>query len=461
MDDTDIRTLFGAEGPDGSSGIDDLARMLQGPVLTPGQDGYDDERSGFSLAAQHRPDIIVGAAGPADVQAAVAYARRNGLPVAVQATGHGAPEPATAGMLITTGRMAGVEVKPEAGSAWIEAGVRWQQVIEAAAPFGLAPISGSSPHVGAVSYTLGGGIGLLGRTFGYAADYVRRIDVVTADGRLRHVTEESEPDLFWALRGGRSNFGVVTGMEIELVQVSRIFGGGLYFDADDVPDVLRVWRDWTTTVPDEMTSSVAVIPGRNVVQVRIAYVGDMADGERLIAPLRDAGPRLIDMVTEMSYTESESICNDPTDPQASTMVNAMLSDLDDAPIAALRDVSRGDATVPCILDIRHLGGALSRPPAVPNAVGHRDAQYLVGVITPLTGTDVKVARDVHGHVLKLLQPWTVGRYVNFLAGEHATRDEIRAAYEPTDYQRLSVLKGVYDPSNLFRLNHNIPPALDS
>ncbi|NEE04009.1 FAD-binding oxidoreductase [Phytoactinopolyspora halotolerans] len=445
--------------------------MLRGPVLGPDDAGYDEERHGFSLAAVHRPDLIVGAAGSADVQAAVAYADRHRIPVAVQATGHGAPSPAAGGLLITTRRMAGVTVDPERRTAWIEAGTQWQPVIEAAARHGLAPLSGSSPHVGAVSYTLGGGLGLLGRTFGYAADHVRRIHAVTADAQLREVTPESDPDLFWALCGGRANFGVVTRLEIGLVPVSRIYGGALYLDIDESPQVLRAWRDWTSSVPNEMTSSIALIPfpdvpsapgplrGRTVAHVRVAYVGGPSAGAELVESLRQqVGDVLIDTVREMDYTESGSICADPTDPQASTMVSAMISDVPDPALAAIEQTSRGRDSVPCILELRHLGGALSRRPPVPNAVGHRNAQYLLGAITPLGTIGADAAAVVHRRLLAGLDPWTVGRFLNYTAGANATADEVRAAYEPDDYRRLADLKALHDPTDLFRLNHHIAPA---
>jgi hypothetical protein len=175
-----------------------LADQVTGPVLAPRDEGYDEERAGWQTARQHRPDLVVGAAGPADVQAAVTYASGRGLPVAVQGTGHASAAVAgEGGVLITTARMSAVRVDADAGTAWVAAGTRWDQVIHKAAPAGLAPLSGSAPHVGAVSYTLGGGLALLSRSFGYAADHVRGLDVVTADGRLRHVTRDCEPDLFW------------------------------------------------------------------------------------------------------------------------------------------------------------------------------------------------------------------------------------------------------------------------
>lgn len=222
-----------------------------------GTNGYDGERIGFQRLTPHRPAVVVSAVDAEDVRAAVAFAAARGLPVAVQATGHGLGRALQDGVLINTRRMSEVRVDPETRTARVAAGATWRQVVDAAAPYGLAPLSGSFPGVGAVSYTLGGGVGLLARRHGFAADHVRRIDVVTADGRLREVTASSDPDLFWALRGGGRGLGVVTGMEIDLLPVTRIFGGGLYFDVAEVPGVLEGWRRWTETVPEELTSGLA------------------------------------------------------------------------------------------------------------------------------------------------------------------------------------------------------------
>ncbi|WP_207939032.1 FAD-binding oxidoreductase [Actinomadura darangshiensis] len=435
---------------------------IEGPVFEPGADGYDDERTGFQTADPHRPSVIVGAVNADDVAAAVRHAAEHGLPVAVQNTGHGLPLAAAGGLLISTRRMTGLRVDPEARTAWIEAGVRWGQVVEEAGKHGLAPLSGSSPGVGAVSYTLGGGVGLLSRLYGYAADQVRSIDVVTADGRARHVTPGD--DLFWALLGGRANFGVVTSLEIGLVPVARLYGGGLYFDAEQVPAVLEVWRTWSATVPDAMTSSVALMPvpdipvfpaplrGRHVAHVRIAYVGD--DGERLIAPLRAIGPRLIDTVDEMPYTASATIHNEPPVPMAYHATNVVLNELDAETVGDLLGLVGPGAPDRAILEIRHLGGAMAKP--APNAVGNRGARYLVGVLSKLDpGVSVEALHDRVGDTLGAKAS---GRLLNFLFGANATPEEVRASYEPEIYRRLAELKAAYDPSNMFRLNHNIPPA---
>ncbi len=453
--------------------IDELFERVRGPVFFGEDDGYDSERAGFQTAARHRPVMIVGATGAEDVQAAVEFATAHGMPMAVQGTGHALMSVAgQGGVLVTTSRMSGVQVNAEARTAWIEAGVKWKQVIQEAAPYGLAPLSGSAPDVGAVSYTLGGGLGLLSRQYGYAADHVRSIEVVTADARLHLVTADREPDLFWALRGGRDNFGVVTGIEVDLFPVARLYGGGFSFDGEMALDVLNAYRHWTTTVPEEMTSSVALVPfpdvpavpeplrGRHVAQVRIAYTGDAETGHRLVEPLREVGPRLMDTLGDMPYTASGSIHNDPAHPIAYTADNAMLSDLDGSALRTVLELAGPGAPVPCIVELRHLGGALSRPPTVGNAVGHRDARYLFSVLSRLDGADASVVRSVHQRLIEALAPWSSGRFLNYMYGEKPTTEQVRTAYDPDDYRRLTELKGVYDPTNTFRLNHNIPPATE-
>jgi FAD binding domain/Berberine and berberine like len=453
------------------SGLETLAARVRGPVLRPRDDDYDTERRGFQTAWQHEPAVIVGATGADDVRAAVAFAAARDLPVAVQATGHGFSAAAAGGVLVSTRRMTGVRADAAGRTAWIEAGVRWCQVIEEVTPYGLAPLNGSAPDTGAVSYTLGGGLGLLARRHGYAADHVTEIDVVTADARLRHVTADADPDLFWALRGGQGNFGVVTGMRIGLVPVTGLYGGGLFFPAESAVEVLTAFAEWTRTLPEELTASVGMVPlpdlsvipepirGRHVVHVRVAYLGEAIAGERLVAPLRKAGPCLLDTLAEMPYAKSGSIYNDPPEPHAYSGTNVLLSGLDDAALRAVVELAGPDAPVPCVVDLRHLGGALARTPTVASAVAHRDAPYLLRLLSPLAGLDRDAVRAAHRRVYEAMEPWTTGgRMLNFIYGDHATTDEVRAAYEPDDYRRLTELKAVHDPANLFRLNHNIPPA---
>lgn len=448
-----------------------LTGHVTGPVLAPDDERYDAERTGWQTARGHRPDLVVGATSPADVQAAVTYASRRGLPVAVQGTGHAsAAVAAEGGVLITTERMSAVRVDADARTAWVAAGTRWGQVIREAAPAGLAPLSGSAPHVGAVSYTLGGGLALLSRTFGYAADHVRSLDVVTADGRLLHVTPDREPDLFWALRGGRDNFGVVTAMEIDLMPVATVYGGALVFPVEKAAEVFDTYLGWTAAVPDAMNSSIALVSlpncpsipeplrGRHTVHVRIAHMpGDPGAGERLVAPLRALGP-LSDTVGELAYADAGSIHDEPVEPGASESDTVMLGELDAAVVPAVLDRAGPHAPVPHIVELRHLGGRLAHPPAVANAVGNRDARYLLNVVSRLERADIGEIRPARARVFEAVARWsTGGRFLNFMNGEKGAR-HVRSAYSAADYRRLTEIKAVHDPQNLFRLNHNIAPA---
>ncbi|APU22754.1 FAD-binding oxidoreductase [Actinoalloteichus sp. GBA129-24] len=448
-----------------------LAARVKGPVLTSADEDYDAERTGYQLARRHRPDLVVGATGAADVQAAVAFATGHGLPMAVQGTGHASAGIAgSGGVLINTSRIAGVRVNAEAGTAWVAAGTRWDQVIHEAAPAGLAPLSGSYPGLGVVGYTLAGGLSLLSRRYGYAADHVRSLDVVTSDGRLRHVTVDSDPDLFWALRGGRDNFGVVIGIEIDLMPVGTLYCGGLQFPGERAAEVLAAYLDWTATVPDGLSSSIAqmsypdapVFPpelrGREALHIRIAYSADvLADADRLVAPLRALGPT-DDTLRELPYTEAGSIYNDPPFPGSIEAGTALLGELDADAVRAICAEVPPQTVLPHLFELRHLGGRLAHPPAVANAVGHRDARFLFNVVSRRERADIAEIRPAHRRILDAVAPWrTGGRLLNFMNGEDAGA-QVRSAYDPADYRRLTEIKAVYDPGNTFRLNHNIPPA---
>jgi FAD/FMN-containing dehydrogenase len=367
--------------------------------------------------------------------------------------------------------MKGVRVDPTERTAWFEAGVTWEQVIHKAAPYGLAPLNGSAPFVGAVSYTLGGGLGVLGRKYGYAADHVRQLDVVLADGRSIQVDAERQPDLFWGLRGDKGNLGVVTSMEIDLMPVARIYGGGLYFSADATSDVLHAYARWTETVPEEMVSSVALgtfpdignmpepLRGRFVTHVRLAYLGTAAAADRIIRPLRQAARPLMDTVQDIPYTLMGSIHNDPQDPLPVVNSTMMLRELEHHTVETLLALAGPAANAPFGVEIRHLGGALARPPKIPNAVGCRDAAFSLYAGSILDPDYAEVIRDSQQALVDRLRPWATGAEVlNFIHGANTTVERVRAAYRPADYDRLAALKAVYDPHNTFRFNHNIPPA---
>ncbi|MFD6292272.1 FAD-binding oxidoreductase [Streptomyces sp. NPDC060205] len=447
-------------------------------VLVPGDPGYEDELRGFQTGFTQRPDAVFAARSAEDVAAAVTYAAAAGLPVGVQATGHGLPGDTEGGVLITTRRMDTVTVDARARTVRVRAGVTWRQVVEAAEPYGLAPLNGSAPGVGAVGYTLGGGLGILAREFGYAADHVRSLDVVTADGRLRHVTADGGElsdggELFWGLLGGGANLGVVTELEIGLVPVTRLYGGALAFDGRAVDPVaaLRAYERWTQTVPDALTSSFAAVPypdvpalpprlrGRYVLCVRVAYTGTAADGERLTAPLRGIGPVLDDSLRAMPYAESRTIHSDPDFPHAYYGDSAVLSALDVDAVGELLALTGPDAPSMYVVQVNHLGGALARPR--PNAVPHREGRFLVRVLGGVDGP----ARELLHRALATVEPWTIGRALNFAYGAGGTSGTggtgaadargARGLYDARTRKRLAGLKSQYDPANLFRRNYGV------
>ncbi|MFF4170116.1 FAD-binding oxidoreductase [Streptomyces sp. NPDC001744] len=450
--------------------ITSLAEKVTGPVLTPGRKGYEEELTGFQAGYRHDPAVVVGAATAEDVRAAVAWAAERGLPVTAQSTGHGITVLDRGGLVITTGRLDGITVDPAARTARIGAGARWEQVVARTAPHGLAPLSGSAGHVGVVGYTLAGGLGLLAREFGYAADLVRSLDVVTADGRLRTVTADSDPDLFWALRGGRDNFGLVTALEIDLLPVARVYGGGLYFDAGRAAEVLAHFKSWTATAPETVTASVGMIEyppipvfpeplrGRHVVHVRLATT-DLAAGPELARPWREFGVEVLhDHLGEMDFTEVGSIYAEPDFSHAYDGNAVLLSELDDTVLEAVRTLAGPGAPVPCIVDLRHLGGALSREPRVPNAVPYREAGYILRVLSGSDDAPAGAIRAAHAALDEAVRPWTLGRSLNFVYGERSADDFADELYDPATRARLARLKAVYDPGNLFRSNLNIAPA---
>ena len=454
--------------------VNALRSKLRGEVLLPGEAGYDRERAAFNTALDHRPALIVAAAEAADVREAVTFAGCCNLPVAVRGTGHGASVPADGGMLITTAGMKGVRIDPGNAAAHVAAGSTWAEVTAAAAPAGLAPLSGSAPFVGVTGYLLGGGLPLLGRTFGWAADRIRSLQVVTADGELRRADAREEPELFWALRGGRDNFGVVTGLEIELLRLREIWGGGLYFDAGDPQEAARLlaaYLRWTKTVPEEMNSSLALVGfpdlpalpaplrGRYAAHLRIACVADPETAEQLVAPLRALGEPLLDGLGPVPVTETGRIHAEPSRAMPWQGEIAMLDDLGEEEARLLVEVAGPAAPGRCVVEIRHLGGALARRPRHAAPAGHRAARYLLGGLVRLAAPDAEAATRAGAGLFAALAPRTLGRFANFLGhGPQAAPELVATAYEPEDLRRLRKLKSMWDPENLFRLNHNIPPA---
>ncbi|MFD7976199.1 FAD-binding oxidoreductase [Streptomyces sp. NPDC059071] len=417
-----------------------------------------DQFTGFQTAFPVRPERLVEATGPDDVRAAVRYAAGHGLTVAVQSTGHGRGGPVEGGLLVDTRRMDEVAVDPVAGTARIGAGARWGRVVAAAAPHGLAPLNGSSPGVGVVGYLLGGGLGILGRTYGWAADHVRSLDLVTADGELRHLTPGDAA--FEAVLGGGHGLGVVTAVETGLVPVARLYGGSLAFDGAVVEPgrVLRAYTEWASGVPEALTSSLAALVypdvpalpphlrGRYVLSVRVAFTGDAADGERLVAPLRKLGPALSDSLRELPYAESHTIHADPDFPHAYWGDGILLDAMDEQAPAQVLDLTGPKADRMAVVQLNHLGGALAAEPATPNSVPYREAGWLVRALYPLDEAGPAPVRELHARVERALAPRTLGRAANFVFGDGERTDGL---YDSATAKRLAAVKSELDPAGLF------------
>ena len=292
-----------------------LTAQVAGPVLVPGDEQYAAETATWNQALIHRPLVSGGARGAADALGATRGAKPRHRPSAGVATGHGALIPSDGAVLINLRRMDDITVDAQARTATVGAAVEMQSLVDAAAEEGLAPLAGSSPNVGVVGFTLGGGLSpTLGRTYGFASDHVRSAEIVTPDGEVRTVDVDTEPDLFWAIRGGKGNFGVVTALTVDLVPVTRLYGGGLFYSGEHAAAVVASYRDLVDRAPEQLTASIAFLRlpplpfvpeplrGRFTVHVRIAYLGSAEAGAGLVAGLREAAPVLIDAVAEMPFT---------------------------------------------------------------------------------------------------------------------------------------------------------------
>lgn len=439
-------------------GLDDLRAAVAGPVLEPGDVAVVTELAGFNLAAEHAPVGVVGATCAEDVAAAVRWAAAHGVPVAVLATGHG-DWSHRGSLIVTLHRLDAVAVDPVTRVATVGGGVKWARVIEAAAPHGLAGLNGSASDAGVVGYTLGGGIGPFVRRFGLASDRVRRMRVVTGDGAIREVSARAEPDLFWAMCGGKDVAGIVTEMEFELVEVARLYGGGLFYDAADVPAVLDAWRRWAPTLPEETTTSVAILRmpdldmappplrGRTVAHLRVAHLGTAASGAELLAPMRALATPIVDAVTEIPYTAIDAVHMDPTDPMPSWATGAYLADVDEGTVDAVLDAAGPQRDVPLVLlELRHVDGAAVR--ASGGCTGTAGARFAVGLVAPLPPELRDVVPGVGLGILAALAPWGTGTVPVNWASPQTLEARPGQAWTDPERTRLDGIARRYDPAGV-------------
>ncbi|HET9909437.1 MAG TPA: FAD-binding oxidoreductase [Anaerolineales bacterium] len=447
--------------------IDELRQAVKGTVLTADDAGYDAARQVWNLAVEQHPAVIVIAQSAEDIAEAVGFANANDLDIAVKATGHGTIREANGSLLIVTAHMNDVQIDAAAQTAWISAGTKWGRVLEQAQAVGLAPLLGSSPDVGAVGYTLGGGMGWLARHYGLSIDNVNYFEVVTAQGEIVTASSTENSDLFWALRGGGGNFAVVTGMEVRLVPVKEVYAGNLYYPAELAPEVFARFETWAANAPDELTSSVVLmnfppIPempefmrGQSFVMVRGCYSGRVEDGEALVKYWRDWQSPVVDDFKVMPFSQAATISNDPVDPTPGQSSGAWLKDLGAETAETLIHFVLPHGAPPKLVmaEVRHAGGQISKIDPGSTAYGNRDAQFSLQVVgfTP-TPQSVLEVREHIANMKQALEPHMHGGvYLNFLEGAEA-RQRTRQGFSAENFKCLQDIKAKYDPQN--RFNHS-------
>ena len=446
-----------------------LRAAIAGQVVAPGDEGWDAMRAAWNLAADQRPALVAVPRTVDDVRAIVAYAADSGLRIAMQGTGHnaGAIDTLTGGILVRTHELRGVEIDVEQRRARVLAGDLWEDVVEPASKVGLAPLAGSSPDVGVVGYSLGGGIGWMARKRGLAANSVTAIELVTADGELIRADADHHAELFWSLRGGGASPAAVVAMEMRLYEAPELVSGAMFFDAARSREVFHAWRQWVRTVPEELTSCVRMlrfppfpdIPeplrGNAFAVVEATLLGSPEEAEHLLAPLRALGPEM-DTVAPVAPAALLRLHMDPEHPVPGIGDHVLLRDLSAGSVDALMDVAGPGSDSPLLsLEIRHLGGALAVAPEGAGALATLEGSFIAfGVGIPMDADMAGAIRATLGHVETALAADAAGRdYLNFSERPGAARN----AFDETTIARLRAVRAEYDPEGRFRAAH----ALDA
>jgi FAD/FMN-containing dehydrogenase len=443
----------------------EITRPLR--VVRAGDDDWDDARSAFNLLTDQRPHEIAIPADERAVAAAVLDARERGLRVAVQATGHNAaPLGSLAGtLLLNTSALAGVSIDAAARRVRVGAATRWEEVTPRLSELGLAALHGSSPKVGVVGYSLGGGIGWLARRHGMQTNAVTAIELVTAEGHLVRTDATHESDLFWALRGGNGNFGVVTALEFEVFPMRELYAGALFFPVERSAEVLHAWAALLPELPEELTTWANVLHfpplpelpdafrGKSFAVVMAAFLGGEAEGRALLRPLRALGPELDTLALQPPVGLSE-LAMDPPDPLPFRSAHVLLDELPAALIEEAAEIA-GAGSALTMLQLRHIGGALARhePDAGARATLPGEVCLFSLGVVPVPEADAAVRAQLDA-LTAATRPYRAGRYPNFVEEE----SDASSFFDPQTWERLRRVKALYDPPDLFRGNHHIPPA---
>ena len=443
-----------------------LRTSFSGKLLTPETLGYDQARRVWNGNIDRRPALVARCAGVADVREAVRFASQLGLLVSVRGGGHSAPGYGTndGGVVIDLSPMKGIRVDPVSGTVRAQGGVLWRELDRETQAFGLAVTGGTVSSTGIAGLTLGGGLGWLMGRHGLTVDNLLSADVVTADGALHHVSSEREPDLFWALRGGGGNFGVVTSFEYRLHPVTEVLGGMIAYPLDQARSVARFYRDFCAGLPDEAEAYLGFLTephaGIPIVALILGYNGDPADGERVLGSARAFGSPLVDLVGPMPYAARQTLLDEPMAREGLHRYwrSAFASELPDNLLDLLVERA-GDFSSPLSsLILFYLHGAAMRVPPDETAFSARRVQWDLDAIAQWADP---AESDRHvswlRHAWSQFEPHTApSSYINHLSDDDHP-EKIRASYG-TNHDRLRRLKGVYDPTNLFRLNPNIRPT---
>jgi hypothetical protein len=446
---------------DGKS-IHDFRESLHGRLFRSGDEGYDDARKIFNRMIDKRPALIVRCAGVGDVIAAVNFARETETLAAIRAGSHNVAGSAVCdgGLVIDLSGMKRVQVGPENGTARAEGGATWGDFDRETQAFGLATTGGIVPTTGVAGLTLGGGIGYLNRKYGLSCDNLLSADVVTADGRLLTANADENEDLYWGLRGGGGNLGVVTSFQFRIHPVGPVLAGEVIYPLDRAKEVLRFYRDWSTEAPDEVRADATLISGPEgaALAIIVCYCGVIEKGEKALQPLRTFGPPMIDTVAPVPYAAVQNLLNEVLTPGSYYWKAGFFRAFSDDAIEAIVDFFAGAVPPPfAAIAIEHLGGAVGRVGALDTAFSHRHVQHSVLVLRRWddpaeSESNMRWVRACYSAAEPFLEE---GVYVNYLGDEGEAR--VRAAYG-ANYARLAAVKHKYDPMNFFRVNQNIRPA---
>ncbi|MGH8068359.1 MAG: FAD-binding oxidoreductase [Candidatus Entotheonellia bacterium] len=465
MSELQVTTTQGAETRLEEPVVEAFQASVRGALLRPGDAGYDDARHIHNAMIDRRPALIARCAGVADVLTGIRFAREHELLISVRGGGHGMPGFAVCegGLMLDLSGMTSVHVDPEHRTVRADAGVTWGAFDHETQAFGLATTGGVVSSTGIAGLTLGGGHGFLMRRYGLACDNLRSADVVTADGRWLRASATEHAELFWGLRGGGGNFGVVTSFEYQLHPVGTMLAGMVIYPIGKAKEFLRLYREVTSTAPDELGSLVALgtLPdGTQAAVLLVGYTGPIADGEKLLRPLREFRPPLVDQLGPSPYAALQGISEhfNPRGYRNYLKTNYLKDLSDDAIDILVERYMRVPAPFSHIV-VEHMGGAVGRMDPQATAYNYRDAQYnfLIVGIWPEVAEDERNIQWVRG-LWQALQPFSTGNiYVNYESDVGV--DRVQAAYGAAKYARLVALKNTYDPTNVFRLNANITPTV--